>query len=91
MRLCGFEAGIDHPLFLIAGPCVIESAQLTIDIAGTLKEICSDLSIPFIFKASFDKANRSSNTSFVAGFRRWFKGVVGCQGTDRCAGFNRCA
>ncbi len=60
MNLCGFEIGLDRPLFLIAGPCVIESEQLQMDTAGTLKEITASLGIPFIFKSSFDKANRSS-------------------------------
>lgn len=64
MRLGGFEVGIDRPLFLIAGPCVIESRQLQIDTAGTLKEITGRLGVPFIFKSSFDKANRSSAGSF---------------------------
>ena len=64
MKLCDFEVGLNHPIFLIAGPCVIESEQLQIDTAGTLKEITSQLGIPFIFKSSFDKANRSSGTSF---------------------------
>ncbi|MGK0674345.1 MAG: 3-deoxy-8-phosphooctulonate synthase [Halothiobacillaceae bacterium] len=64
MRLCGFEVGIDQPLFLIAGPCVIESEKLILDTAATLKEITGRLGIPFIFKASFDKANRSSANSF---------------------------
>ncbi|NNM64401.1 MAG: 3-deoxy-8-phosphooctulonate synthase [Burkholderiales bacterium] len=64
MQLCGFEVGPEQPLFLIAGPCVIESEQLAIDTAGTLKTICGDLGIPFIFKSSFDKANRSSSASF---------------------------
>jgi 2-dehydro-3-deoxyphosphooctonate aldolase (KDO 8-P synthase) len=64
MKLCGFEAGLDQPFFLIAGPCVVESLQLQIDVAGRLKEITSALGIPFIFKSSFDKANRSSGTSF---------------------------
>jgi 2-dehydro-3-deoxyphosphooctonate aldolase (KDO 8-P synthase) len=64
MNLCGFQAGIDKPLFLIAGPCVIESRQLALDTAGTLKEICGGLGIPFIFKSSYDKANRSSGTSY---------------------------
>ena len=64
MKLCGFEVGIDHPFFLIAGPCVIESMQLQLDTAGTLKEITGSLGIPFIFKSSFDKANRTSGTSF---------------------------
>ncbi len=64
MKLCGFDAGLDHPLFLIAGPCVIESRQMAFDTAGQLKEITSALGIPFIYKSSFDKANRSSGTSF---------------------------
>jgi 2-dehydro-3-deoxyphosphooctonate aldolase (KDO 8-P synthase) len=65
MKLCGFEVGLDRPFFLIAGPCVIESMQLQLDTAGQLKEITSALGIPFIFKSSFDKANRTS----VSGFR----------------------
>ena len=64
MKLCAFEAGLEHPFFLIAGPCVIESMQLQIDTAGALKEITGALGIPFIFKSSFDKANRTSGTSF---------------------------
>lgn len=64
MQLCGFEAGLNHPLFLIAGPCVIESQQLALDTAGQLKEMCAELGIPFIYKSSFDKANRSSGKSF---------------------------
>jgi len=64
MKLCGFEAGIDQPLFLIAGPCVIESEQLALDTAAQLKEFCSALGIPFIYKSSFDKANRTSSKSF---------------------------
>jgi 2-dehydro-3-deoxyphosphooctonate aldolase (KDO 8-P synthase) len=64
MKLCGFDVGLDRPLFLIAGPCVVESAQLQIDVAGRLKEICAALGIPFVFKSSYDKANRSSGTSF---------------------------
>jgi 2-dehydro-3-deoxyphosphooctonate aldolase (KDO 8-P synthase) len=64
MRLCGFEAGQDRPLFLIAGPCVIESEALVIDVAGQMREITRELGIPYIFKASFDKANRSSKSSF---------------------------
>ena len=64
MKLCGFNAGLDQPFFLIAGPCVIESKQLALDTAGQLKEICADLGIPFIFKSSYDKANRSSGSSF---------------------------
>lgn len=64
MKLCGFEIGLQQPFFLIAGPCVIESEQLQMDTAGTLKEITSNLGIPFIFKSSFDKANRSSGNTF---------------------------
>lgn len=64
MKLCNFEIGLDKPFFLIAGPCVIESAQLQMDTAGTLKDITTELGIPFIFKSSFDKANRSSGTTF---------------------------
>jgi len=64
MKLCNFEAGINHPFFLIAGPCVIESESLAIETAGILKEVCHDLDIPFIYKSSFDKANRSSLTSY---------------------------
>ena len=64
MNLCGFEAGLDRPLFLIAGPCVVESEQLQIDVAGRLKETCASLRVPFIFKSSYDKANRSSSQSF---------------------------
>ena len=64
MKLCGFDVGLQHRFFLIAGPCVIESEQLQMDVAGQLKEITAALGIPFIFKSSFDKANRSSGTSF---------------------------
>jgi len=64
MKLCHFEAGLDQPLFLISGPCVIESEQLAMDTAGQLKELCAGLGIPFIYKSSFDKANRSSTASF---------------------------
>ena len=64
MKLCGFDIGLDQPFFLIAGPCVVESEQLQLDVAGHLKEITSALGIPFIFKSSYDKANRSSGTSF---------------------------
>ncbi len=64
MKLCHFEAGLDKPLFLIAGPCVIESRQMALDTAGQLKEICASLGIPFIYKSSYDKANRSSGKSF---------------------------
>ncbi|HIG79766.1 MAG TPA: 3-deoxy-8-phosphooctulonate synthase [Cycloclasticus sp.] len=65
MKLCGFDVGIDQPFFLIAGTCVVESEQMTIDTAGALKEMTTELGIPFIYKSSFDKANRSS----VDGFR----------------------
>jgi len=64
MKLCGFDAGLDRPLFLIAGPCVIESRQLALDTAGALKDICATVDIPFIYKSSYDKANRSSGKSF---------------------------
>ena len=64
MKLCGFDVGLTRPFFLIAGPCVIESEQLQMDTAGSLKEITAALGIPFIFKSSYDKANRSSGTSF---------------------------
>ena len=64
MKLCNFDVGLDQPLFVIAGPCVIESEQMAMDTAGQLKEICGALKIPFIYKSSFDKANRSSTKSF---------------------------
>ena len=64
MKLCGFDIGLDQPFFLIAGPCVVESEQLQMDVAGQLKEITGALGIPFIFKSSYDKANRSSGSSF---------------------------
>ena len=64
MKLCGFEAALDAPLFLIAGPCVVESEALQVDVAGQLREMCGALAIPFIFKSSYDKANRSSAASF---------------------------
>jgi len=64
MKACGFDIGLEHPFFLIAGPCVIESRELAFDTAGRLKEITSRLGIPFIYKSSFDKANRSSGKSF---------------------------
>ena len=60
MKLCGFEVGNDRPIFLIAGTCVVESEQMTLDTAGTLKEVCGSLGVPLIYKSSFDKANRSS-------------------------------
>lgn len=64
MKLCDFQAGIDQPLFLIAGPCVIESLELNLETAGRMQEICKRLSVPFIFKSSFDKANRTSVDSY---------------------------
>src|SRR5215208_1871028 len=64
MKLCHFQAGLEHPLFVLAGPCVVESRQLAFDTAGTLKELCASLAIPFIYKSSYDKANRSSGKSF---------------------------
>jgi len=64
MKLCGFDVGLDHPLFVIAGPCVVESETLQVDVAGRLKETCALLGIPFVFKSSYDKANRSSHASF---------------------------
>ena len=64
MKLCGFEVGLDKPLFLIAGPCVVESRELALETAGKLKEICAEFGVPFIFKSSYDKANRSSGESF---------------------------
>ena len=64
MKLCGFDVGLERPIFLIAGPCAIESRQLALDTAGQLKEICAAVGVPFIYKSSFDKANRSSGKSF---------------------------
>ena len=64
MNVCGYDVGLGRPFFLIAGPCVVESRQLAMDVAGELKQICADLEIPFVFKASYDKANRSSHASF---------------------------
>ena len=64
MKLCGFEVGLDQPFFLIAGPCVIESREMAFETAGALKEICAELAIPFIYKSSYDKANRSSGKSY---------------------------
>ncbi len=64
MELCGFEVGLDRPFFLIAGPCVIESREMAFDTAGALKEICAEVGVPFIYKSSYDKANRSSGKSF---------------------------
>ena len=64
MKLCGFDVGLDHPLFIIAGPCVVESRAMAMDTAGKLKEMTAALGIPFIYKSSYDKANRSSGKSF---------------------------
>src|SRR5436853_7896343 len=64
MKLCGFDVGLDKPFFLIAGPCVVESEQLQMDVAGELKRMTGELGIPFVFKSSYDKANRSSGKSF---------------------------
>jgi len=64
VKLCGYDVGLDRPFFLIAGPCVVESRQLQVDVAGELKTICADLEIPFIFKSSYDKANRTSHASY---------------------------
>ncbi|MFA5489912.1 MAG: 3-deoxy-8-phosphooctulonate synthase, partial [Candidimonas sp.] len=64
MKLCGYDVGLDQPFFLVAGPCVIESRQMAFDTAGALKEMTGRLGIPFIYKSSFDKANRSSGSSY---------------------------
>src|SRR3546814_12210462 len=64
MKLCGFDVGLEHPFFLIAGPCVIESRQMAFDTAGRLQELTKKLGMPFIYKSSFDKANRSSDQSY---------------------------
>jgi len=64
LKLCGYDVGLDRPFLLIAGPCVVESRQLQVDVAGELKAICADLEIPFVFKSSYDKANRSSHASY---------------------------
>jgi 2-dehydro-3-deoxyphosphooctonate aldolase (KDO 8-P synthase) len=77
MKLCNFNVGLDQPLFLIAGPCVIESEQMALDTAGQIKEICQQVGIPFIYKSSYDKANRSSGKSFrgfgLEVFKYWRK------------------
>ena len=64
MKLCGFDVGLNRPMFLIAGPCVVESLEFQLDVAGRLKEVCAALAIPFVFKSSYDKANRSSAASY---------------------------
>ena len=89
MKLCGFDVGLDRPLFLIAGPCVIESRQMAMDTAGMLKDICSELKINFIYKSSFDKANRSSGKSFRG--PGMDEGLNILEETDRRAGIDRCA
>ncbi len=74
MKLCGFDVGVDSPLFLIAGPCVIESEEMALETAGFLKELCQQLKLPFIYKSSFDKANRSSVDSYRGpGFEKGLK------------------
>jgi len=78
VKLCGFDAGLDFPFFLIAGTCVIESEQLAIETAGQLQEICARLDIPFIYKSSFDKANRSSGTRKACVFSQRSKGRLAC-------------
>ena len=91
MQLCGFEVGLNQPFFLIAGPCVIESEQLALDTAGYLKELTTALNIPFIYKSSFDKANRSSHESFRGfGYRKRLGNTGKSETTNRCAGIDRC-
>jgi len=91
MKLCGFDVGIDQPLFLIAGPCVIESEQLAIDTAGQLKEMTDSLGIPFIYKSSYDKANRSSTKSFRGlGVEEGLRILQKVKDEDWCASINRC-
>ena len=90
MQLAHFQVGIDQPMFLIAGPCVIEGDTLTQQIAGTLKEITTRLGVPFIFKASYDKANRSSTKSFRGpGIDAGLKVLAGREGQDRRARAHR--
>ena len=84
MKLCGYDVGLDRPFFLIAGPCVVESRQLQMDVAGELKVICADLGIPFIFKSSYDKANRSSHDRFAD--REWKRA---CAFSRRSASMSR--
>ena len=78
MKLCGFDVGLDRPLFLIAGPCTAESLELCVDVAGELKEVCASLGLPYIFKASYDKANRSSGRS-ARGRRRPCRSLQACR------------
>ena len=90
MKLCGFDVGLDQPIFLIAGTCVIESRQMAMDTAGTLKEITSALGIPFIYKSSFDKANRSSGTTFRGpGMDKGLEILADVKPRDRRAGPDR--
>ena len=92
MKLCGFEAGLDQPFFLIAGPCVIESEQMALDTAGYLKELTTQLNVPFIYKSSFDKANRSSHESYRGpGVEQGLKILEKVKATNRRAGVDRCA
>ena len=92
MKLCGFEVGLNKPLFLIAGPCVIESEQMALDTAGQLKEMCLKLGIPFIYKSSYDKANRSSGKTFRGfGMEAGLKILEKVKSADRRAGVDRCA
>ena len=89
MKLCGFEAGLDQPFFLIAGTCVIESEQMALDTAGVLKEITDQLGIPFVYKSSFDKANRSSHQSFRGpGVEKRFTNLAESKTADWCARIN---
>ena len=90
MKACGFDIGLDHPFFLIAGPCVIESRELAFETAGRLKEITGKLGVPFIYKSSFDKANRSSGKVVSrAGHRRRPEDPGRCAGPAGCAGPHR--
>ncbi len=92
MKLCGFEVGLERPLFLIAGPCVIESEQLALDTAGQLKEMTAILGMPFIYKSSFDKANRSAGGSFRGpGLEQGVAHPAAGARADRGAGAHRCA
>lgn len=91
MKLCGFEIGLDKPFFLIAGPCVIESRQLAIDTAGALKEMTSELGIPFIYKSSYDKANRSSSSSFRGPGMEKGLDILAMSKTVQYTGIDRCS
>jgi 2-dehydro-3-deoxyphosphooctonate aldolase (KDO 8-P synthase) len=90
MKLCGFEVGLDQPLFLIAGPCVIESRAMALDTAGQLRDICRTLGLNFIYKSSYDKANRSSGKSFRGlGMEQGLDILADVQEADRRAGADR--